>query len=107
VARSGVTVGCAIRSQRLASDPEMQDAHVDSCLRCQAEAVRYRSLIRQLATLRTELLPAPPGLVAAVAGTSPTEPTTRKAVGREAVVATASLAAVAGAIALWRRTMSA
>lgn len=30
--------------------------HVDSCLRCQAELVQYRKLIRVLRTLRTEVL---------------------------------------------------
>ena len=45
-------MACALRARRLAADPELRDDHVDSCLRCQAEAVRYRTMLRQLATKR-------------------------------------------------------
>ena len=38
--------------------------HVDSCLRCQAELVQYRKLIRVLHTLRTEVLAPGAGLAA-------------------------------------------
>ena len=38
--------------------------HVDSCLRCQAEMVQYRKLLRALHNLRTELLEPAPGLLA-------------------------------------------
>jgi hypothetical protein len=38
--------------------------HVDRCLRCQAELVQYRKLLRALHTLRTEVLEPAPGLVA-------------------------------------------
>jgi hypothetical protein len=37
--------------------------HVDSCLRCQAELVQYRKLLRTLHTLRTEVLEPAPGLL--------------------------------------------
>src|SRR3954454_2997764 len=37
--------------------------HVDSCLRCQAELVQYRKLLRALHTLRTEVLEPAPGLL--------------------------------------------
>ena len=37
--------------------------HVDRCLRCQAELVQYRKLLRALHTLRTEVLEPAPGLV--------------------------------------------
>ena len=107
MARGGVNIACAVRSRRMAGDPEWRDGHVDTCLRCQVEAVRYRTLVRQLGTFRNQLIPAPPGLVEAVTGPVPVDRPTRKAGGREAVVATAGLAAVAGAIAIWRRTMSA
>ncbi|MBV9934513.1 MAG: hypothetical protein JO367_09440, partial [Actinobacteria bacterium] len=30
--------------------------HVETCLRCQAELVQYRKLLRTLRTLRTEVL---------------------------------------------------
>ena len=38
-------------------------AHVESCLRCQAELVQYRKLLRTLHTLRTEILEPAPGLL--------------------------------------------
>jgi hypothetical protein len=37
--------------------------HVEHCLRCQAELVQYRKLLRALRTLRTDLLEPAPGLV--------------------------------------------
>ena len=40
--------------------------HVDACLRCQAELVRYRRLLRLLHQLRAERAQLPPGLVADV-----------------------------------------
>jgi anti-sigma factor RsiW len=38
--------------------------HVESCLRCQAELVQYRKLLRTLHQLRTEVLEPAPGLLA-------------------------------------------
>lgn len=40
--------------------------HVESCLRCQAELVQYRRLLRNLHNLRTEVLEPAPGHLAAV-----------------------------------------
>ena len=40
--------------------------HIESCLRCQAELVQYRRLLRTLRTLRTQVLEPAPGLVAEV-----------------------------------------
>jgi hypothetical protein len=37
--------------------------HVDRCLRCQAELVQYRKLLRALHNLRTEVLDPAPGLL--------------------------------------------
>ena len=37
--------------------------HVDRCLRCQAELVQYRKLLRTLRQLRTEILEPAPGLL--------------------------------------------
>src|SRR5207248_3264481 len=46
-------------------------AHVESCLRCQAELARYRKLLRALALLRTRYLePAPGSLAATLAALS-------------------------------------
>ena len=41
-------------------------SHVDNCLRCQAEMVQYRRLLRTLHQLRTEVIEPAPGLVADV-----------------------------------------
>lgn len=62
---------CRLVSRRLPSlvDGEMSarsQRHIDRCLRCQAEAVRYRTLSRQLAAMRTQLSPAPPALMSGV-----------------------------------------
>lgn len=40
--------------------------HVDSCLRCQAELVQYRKLLRALRQLRTEVLEPSPGLLSGI-----------------------------------------
>jgi len=108
VARNGVTLACVVRSHRLAGDPNINDAHIASCLRCQVEAVRYRTLMRQLSALRAQTGKAPPGFVAVVrSGLGEKGPVPKKASGVEAAVAAAGLAAVAGAVALWRRSLSA
>lgn len=38
-------------------------AHVEGCLRCQADLVQYRKLLRSLRSLRTEVLQPAPGLL--------------------------------------------
>jgi hypothetical protein len=38
-------------------------AHVEQCLRCQAELVQYRKLLRALRAMRTEVLEPAPGLL--------------------------------------------
>lgn len=40
--------------------------HVEQCLRCQAELVQYRKLLRSLRSVRTEVLEPSPGLLAGV-----------------------------------------
>lgn len=40
--------------------------HVESCLRCQAELVQYRKLLKALHVLRTEVLEPAPGLLAEI-----------------------------------------
>jgi hypothetical protein len=37
--------------------------HVEQCLRCQAEVVQYRKLLRALRAMRTEVLEPAPGLL--------------------------------------------
>ena len=40
--------------------------HVESCLRCQAELVQYRKLLRVLHTLRTDVLEPNPGVLSSI-----------------------------------------
>jgi len=47
------------------ADRAMLD-HVESCLRCQAELVQYRKLLRTLRALRTEVFDPAPGVLADV-----------------------------------------
>ncbi len=106
MARNGMSVACLVRSHRLANDPHLTDDHVSSCLRCQVEAVRYRTLVRSLGALREDLITAPPELASVVkSGLGEETLVPKKAPGIEAAVAAASLAAVV--LAFWRRTLSA
>ncbi len=87
-------------------------AHVERCLRCQAEIVQYRKLLRALHALRTEVLEPAPGLLSDIlAGLE--EAGERHAVrsmlrGRRIAyvggIAAAATAAGAGAILLAART---
>jgi hypothetical protein len=43
--------------------------HVESCLRCQAELVQYRKLLRSLHQLRTEVLEPAPGTLTSILAT--------------------------------------
>lgn len=43
-----------------------EQAHVESCLSCQAELVRYRRLLRALHDLRTTIIHPAPGLLAGI-----------------------------------------
>ncbi|HVE94771.1 MAG TPA: hypothetical protein VNB24_07600 [Acidimicrobiales bacterium] len=64
---------CLALSDQLATYAEGVDAapadvraHIDSCLRCQAEMVQYRRLLRGLHTLRTEVLEPAPGTLTGI-----------------------------------------
>lgn len=46
--------------------PPEQRGHVESCLACQAELVRYRRLLRALHGLRTTVIHPAPGLLAEI-----------------------------------------
>ena len=108
MARNGMSLACAITARRLVDDPDLNDDHVATCLRCQVEAVRYRTLARQLGELRSQTMGAPAGfptIVRSGLGSEASMP--KKQSGREAAVAAAGLAAFAGALALWRRSLSA
>ena len=50
------------------------ERHVQQCLRCQAELVRYRKLLRTLEILRTRYVEPNPGLLGDTLARSPTRP---------------------------------
>jgi hypothetical protein len=66
-----VTVQCEDLNEALAAAAEGdavlsrgERRHVERCLRCQAEVVQYRRLLRTMRTLRTDVLEPAPGLLA-------------------------------------------
>jgi hypothetical protein len=82
--------------------------HIDHCLRCQAEVVQYRKLLRALRSVRTDLIEPAPGLITDVLVALEQEGE-RRAVrsairGRRAAyvggIAAATAAGVGGAIVL-------
>ncbi len=84
------------------------DTHVAECLTCQAEAARYRKLLRALSALSDDLEPAPAGLAAAVESALDAASRRRRPpVGLSRVAAaTGAVAATAAgmlAVALWKR----
>ena len=87
--------------------------HVGACLGCQAESVRYRRLSRALASLATEIVVAPPGLVGGIQARIAVDSTVPRPTGgaRPARVAAAAGAAVAAAgtvaVVRWLRTRAA
>ena len=67
------TITCADLADSLAGAPDgtldldrQARRHVERCLRCQAELVQYRKLLRALRAMRTEVLEPAPGLLADV-----------------------------------------
>jgi len=73
VATPQAGAACADLGQHLAaaaSDPAALDRaardHVETCLRCQADLVQHRRVLRALRSLRTEVLEPAPGLVTEV-----------------------------------------
>lgn len=91
--------------------PDDARAHVEACLRCQADLAQYRRLLRTLRSLRTEVLAPAPGLLPEILATIE-EAGERHAVraalgGRRAAyiggIAAATAAGAAGAIVLASR----
>jgi hypothetical protein len=78
--------------------PSQIRGHRARCLRCQADAVRMRGLLRDLASLRDEVLAAPPGLHAAVMARLGSAGATPRRI-RSAVTATTGAVVAAAAIA--------
>lgn len=90
--------------------PTSADAHIGTCIRCQAELARYRSVARNLASLRHEVATAPHNTVEVVLEgleTEPRLPRRRRTI--ETAAATGAVVAVAGALAVatWRRRQAA
>ena len=89
-----------------------QRRHVECCLRCQAELVQYRKLLRAMRTMRTEVLEPAPGLLAdllaGVAGAGERRAMRSMVRGRRAAylggLAAATAAGAAGAIVFASRT---
>ena len=59
---AAVSDGSPVQDQRVHD-------HIESCLRCQAELVQYRKLLRAMRALRTQIIEPAPGLVAEVLAT--------------------------------------
>ena len=87
-------------------------AHVETCLRCQAEVAQYRKLLRAMHNLRVDVLEPAPGLLADILATIE-EAGERHAVrslltGRRAAylggIAAATAAGAAGAIVFASRS---
>jgi len=91
------------------------EAHIATCLSCQAETARYGKLRRQLASLADATLDAPPRLVSAVGdaisrGDSAADAGVRQShPARVAAAAGGLVAAAAGAVAVavWRHSKAA
>ena len=87
-------------------------AHVDRCLRCQAEAAQYRKLSRALRSLADEVSLTPPGLVDDVLVALDDDPERARVLGHlrdhrgaylgGLAAGVAGVASVAGAIVLAR-----
>ncbi len=99
-----------------ADDPELlsaqAEAHVTSCLRCQAEQAQYRRILRAMKTLRGDVVVAQPELLddvldllrppaEVVKFRRPTTDRRRAAIG--GIAAAAATAGAAGAIAIASR----
>jgi hypothetical protein len=55
----GIADGSVLADRRL-------QHHVETCLRCQAELIQYRRLLRMLRQLRTEVLEPAPGVLTSI-----------------------------------------
>jgi hypothetical protein len=101
---AGVADGSAVLQAR-------QRRHVEQCLRCQADLVHYRRILRLMRAMRTELLEPAPGLLPDVLA-SLEQAGERQAIrlmlsGRRAVylgsIAAATAAGAAGALVMASR----
>ncbi len=97
---------CAVVRMRLPGVESVDElgprlsSHVETCLTCQAEAARYRTLRRHLGALASETIEAPDTLVSAVAAQiqhPAAEDRRGTMVRRAAIAASAAAGAVAAA----------
>ena len=101
-----MSAACLQNRSRLARDPWLSNDHVSVCLRCQADAAKYRTLIQQLSQMRDGLVPAPAGLPEVVGRSlSRRVDSPKKSRLREVALAAAGAVAMAGAVTLWRRRL--
>lgn len=73
------------------------DGHLRSCLRCQAELAKYRSLHRRLAELAERTYHAPPGFTGAVTSTTSAPLRLVEDTGDRSIAVRTTVAAAAGA----------
>ncbi len=88
--------GVVLGGERLSASNER---HLRECLRCQAEAARYRTMVRGFAAIREEVATAPSDLVPRVMAALDPAPSRR---GRRMAlsVSAVSALAIAGSVAL-------
>lgn len=95
------------RSVMAGGEPRFRQAHIETCQGCQAEVAEFRDLKTQLASLRTERIDAPSGLVATVLSrldeALPVRDAVRKASRMLAVSTASGAAALAAIIVVARR----
>lgn len=90
---------CALAT---AAGSQRAATHAGSCLRCQVEAVRRRSLARQLNDLGAEVVPAPEGFVDRVMAGIGGQGEELVRPGSQKAFAAAGAAAILGAVTVWR-----
>ena len=113
-----MTVRCTIATAQLPGIVEGKGmrgrtaAHLASCLRCQAEAARYRLMARELRSLADLEIEAPTSLAEGVnvaIDVSPPLRLRRRIRSVERAVATGAVVAIAGTVAVlgWRKSKAA
>jgi hypothetical protein len=101
-----MSMKCYPTEMRLAADTDHTSSHVEGCLRCQASRSRYRTLRREMRSLRDQLVTAPAGFPNAIlSGAAPDAAVPRRFPTEAVAMAglAAAAGAAAGALAWWRR----
>lgn len=93
----------ALAGDDAADAPGPIRAHVSGCLRCQAEAARYRRMVRELRALQVQrLVPPEDALTHTLRALRDLEPARRPVAYVGGVVATAAGAAAGVGMLVWR-----